>query len=155
MPKREAISELRVYVGSERLTVDAWSLDKVSVQGDEGLAYCVDDEIHMNPARILTHPHDVADRLAVLRSHWLPFNIVTAIESARAQICSVFLVKNDDTGGVSIELCGKHLRIERVTWNDRAEQLAEEEGLDIDAVQRTILYRGLASLATAVCMADW
>ena len=151
---QEAISEFKVYVGAEYVIVNAWSLDNVSCDDDDAQAYCTDGRVHMNPAGVLTTPHIVAGRVAMLRPAWTPPEIIAAVGAARARIRSVFSVREDDEG-VYVHLHEGRLKIERATWRDLAEQLAIEKELDVSSVRQFMLDQGLATLATALCTGDW
>ena len=150
----EAIPKFVVWIGRDYLLVNAWSAGNVLASGEDGLAYEADGVVHVNPARILMEPREVASRLAVLRASWSTSEIVDAIEDAQSKLRAPFCV-TEAKDGVHVELHDRRLLIGASTWQDRAVKIARTQAMDIEVVRRSILDHAFANLATAIAILDW
>lgn len=150
----EAVPTFTQVASNVRFTVNAWTSDNVFLEGDIGVAYEADGSVFVNPARVLTEPRNVMDRLAVLRPAWPSDDIRQATADARVRLRGYFQIREID-GGVMIELQGRRLRIRPETWRDAVADVASMSGRSPRAVRSELLDQGRTTVANAIAAFEW
>lgn len=150
----EATPEFVQTTGTVRFIVNALTADNVFLEGDDGIAYRADLEIQVNPARVLTEPRALADRLRALEGSWTEDEIRQAVVQARTALRSNFRVLQNADEAL-IELQGRRLRIRRDTWRDAVEDLAIMRGTTPRAVRAELLDQARLALANSIAAFEW